>query len=109
MLASFNKKGDSLINRSKWEEVAKVDERKSMQLWKDRDAALKQKEDAKARRLKEMTLQASHYNKMAATSRSSNSRYETSKPLAEFYATIKGPNYDNIVPKNDNWCDELAT
>ena len=62
MLASFNKQGDSLINRSKWEEIAKIDERKSMQLWKDRDAVLKTKEDMKARHLKEMTLQARKYN-----------------------------------------------
>ena len=46
---------------------------------------------------------------MAATARSSTSRYETSLPKAEYYATIKGPNYDNIMPKNENWCEELAT
>ena len=44
---------------------------------------------------------------MAATARTTfNPMAEV--PKAEFYATIKGPNYDNIWVKNEHIHEELA-
>jgi hypothetical protein len=46
-------------------------------------------------------------NEMAITNRTRRLAEQTDAPQAEFYATIKGPNYDNIWVTHDNFGTEL--
>lgn len=49
-----------------------------------------------------------HDNEQALASRARRTQDETNAaPKAEFYATIKGPNYDNIWVTHENFGKEL--
>ena len=99
-----------MIKTTKWEELAKADELASAEAWKVEASRRELIELKERQKLKNLALKIRKENEKRSKARKEKIKAEqTEKPQGEFYATIRGPNYDNVWrTTTENLGDELA-